>query len=120
MHAGEAVPLLRPSTIMADAIVTMTSKSFGCVGIIEENNGQLLGVITDGDLRRHMDNNLLKRSAREVMTTSPKTITSKALASEAVRLMNSGAQPITSLFVVDETKVLGIVHIHDCIRVGAV
>lgn len=119
MHTGDVMPLVSPDMGMADVIVTMTAKSFGCVGVIGGGrNRGLLGVITDGDLRRHMDEKLLDRSARDVMMPNPRTIRPQALAAEAVRSMNAHDRPITSLFVVDRDRVVGIVHIHDCLRVG--
>ena len=118
MHSGDSVPLLPPDMGMAEVIVTMTAKSFGCVGITAEGDGKLLGIITDGDLRRHMDERLLDLKARDVMTPNPKSIRPQALAAEAVHRMNTNPNPITSLFVVDEDRVIGIVHIHDCLRAG--
>lgn len=120
MHTGDVIPLVPPDMGMADVIVTMTAKSFGCVGVIGGRNRGLLGVITDGDLRRHMDEKLLDRSARDVMTPNPRTIRPQALAAEAVRSMNAHDRPITSLFVVDRDRVVGIIHIHDCLRAGVV
>ena len=120
MHTGNAIPLVPPDLDMAEVIVTMTAKSFGCVGVAEEIEGKLLGIITDGDLRRHMDKRLLDLSARDVMTPNPRSIRPQALAAEAVRSMNADANPITSLFVIDEARVVGIIHIHDCLRAGVV
>ena len=102
---------------MADAILTMTAGRFGCVGVVDEEGG-LLGIITDGDLRRHMDPNLLTLPAGDVMTGEPKTIRPGALAAEALREMTMRENPITSLFVVEERSPSGIVHIHDCLRAG--
>jgi len=119
MHGPEELPLCRPETPMAEAILIMTNKRFGCVGIAGDD-GRLVGIVTDGDLRRHMDADLLRNSAGEVMTGAPKTIRAQALAAEALGLMN--ARAITSLFVVDETRgggrPVGILHIHDCLRAG--
>jgi arabinose-5-phosphate isomerase len=115
MHAGDAVPLVGASTKMADALVTMTAKSFGCIGILDAA-GKLAGIITDGDLRRHMDHGLIDRTAGEVMTARPQTIRPGALAAQAVRLMNDCK--ITSLFVVESGRPVGILHIHDCLRAG--
>jgi arabinose-5-phosphate isomerase len=115
MHGPEELPLCRPETPMAEAILVMTNRRFGCVAVLADGE-TLAGVITDGDLRRHMKPNLLKMSAGEVMTPSPKTIRSQALAAEALGLMN--ASKITSLFVVDEGRPVGILHIHDCLRAG--
>ena len=115
MHAGDEIPLVSETTPMSDALLTMTAKHFGCVGILDVQ-GRLVGVITDGDLRRHIGDDLLNRRAREVMTASPKTIRPQALASEALGLMN--ARSITSLFVVEADRPVGILHIHDALRAG--
>jgi len=118
MHAGEAVPLVAGGTAMAEAILVMTAKSFGCAGVTDAG-GRLVGIVTDGDLRRHMGGALLAKRVDDVMTPTPKTIRPQALAAEAVGQMN--AQAITSLFVVDEAwRPLGILHIHDCLRAGVV
>ena len=115
MHRGEEVPLVGGDTAMADALLVMTNKRFGCVAIVD-GDGVLQGVITDGDLRRHMSPGLLDLRAAEVMTRAPKTIGADALASEAVGLMNENA--ITNLFVVEDGRPVGILHIHDCLRAG--
>lgn len=113
MHEGDEVPLVGPMVTMAEAILTMTSKHFGCVGVID-STGALVGIITDGDLRRHMSANLLGRKAEDIMTAEPQAIRPKALAAEALARMN--ARNITSLFVAEGGKPIGIVHIHDCLR----
>lgn len=115
MHTGESVPLAGADIGMADALLIMTAKSFGCVGICD-NGGRLLGIITDGDLRRHMSEDLLTLSPSTVMTVNPKTISPDSLASEALGVMNSRA--ITNLFVVDGGRPVGIIHVHDCLRAG--
>lgn len=115
MHTGEAVPLASPETKMAEALITMSAKSFGCVGIVAAD-GRLQGVVTDGDLRRHMCDALMTLTAGEVMTRNPKAIRPDALASEALGLMN--ARSITNLFVVEDGRPVGIVHVHDCLRAG--
>jgi arabinose-5-phosphate isomerase len=116
MHEGAAVPLVMRGTSMADAILVITAKSFGCAGVIDEA-GRLIGIVTDGDLRRHMGKALLAERVETVMTPTPKTIRPQALAAEALGQMN--AQAITSLFVVDDAwHPLGILHIHDCLRAG--
>ena len=114
MHTGEAIPLVGEKALMSDALIVMTTRSFGCIGILHDND-RLVGIITDGDLRRHMDN-LLKKKAVDVMTANPRTIRPNALAAEALGYMN--ASKITSLFVVDDTRPVGILHIHDCLRAG--
>ena len=117
MHQGEALPLVTGDRLMADALLVMSRKGFGCLGIVDAT-GQLLGIITDGDLRRHMGDGLLARRAEEVMTRKPKTITPVMLASEALNHMN--AAKITSMFVVENGKPVGLVHIHDFLRAGVV
>jgi arabinose-5-phosphate isomerase len=117
MHDGNAIPLIRRDKTMAEAILEMTTKSFGCVGVTDDA-GKLIGIVTDGDLRRHMgDDDLLRAPVDKVMSGRPKTIRPQALAAEALGLMNAAA--ITSLFAVDEKRrPLGILHIHDCLRAG--
>ena len=115
MHAGDDLPLVPSDTSMAEALIVMTAKRLGCVGATD-GNGALVGIVTDGDLRRHMDAHLLQRPVSEVMTTDPITIHAGALGAEAVHLMNRCQ--ITSLFVVDEERPIGVVHIHDCLRAG--
>jgi len=98
----------------------MTRKGFGVVGVREGADGELAGVVTDGDLRRHMAG-LLEKTARDVMTVAPRTIGPDALAERAVALMN--AHRITCLFVVDPAESpgpMGILHVHDCLRAGIV
>jgi arabinose-5-phosphate isomerase len=116
MHAGEEIPLVSPDAPMSDAILVMTAKSFGCVGVCDAE-GSLIGVITDGDLRRHMGGSLLERTVAEIMRHKPKTIAAAALAVDALGLMNRSA--ITSLFVFDEgPRPIGFLHMHDCLRAG--
>jgi arabinose-5-phosphate isomerase len=118
MHTGTAVPLARPDTRMDRALLLMTEKRFGCLGVID-TTGRLVGIVTDGDLRRAMGLELLSRRVAEIMTRSPRTIAPDALADEALRLMNARERPITSLFVVDAAgQPLGILHIHDLLRAG--
>ena len=118
MHTDESIPLVPPDMRMSDVIVTMTAKSFGCIGVVGQDTGKLMGIITDGDLRRHMDKNLLEQTAQSVMTANPRSIRPQALVAEAVRTMNTHTKPVTSLFVINEDQVVGIVHIHDCLRAG--
>jgi len=115
MHSGKSRPLVGGDATMADALITMTAKGFGCVGVLDETGG-LAGIVTDGDLRRHMSPDLPGRAAAEVMTEQPTTIRPDALASEALRVMN--ARKITSLFVVDGNRPVGVLHVHDCLRAG--
>lgn len=115
MHTGATVPLIRRGAVMADAITEMTAKTFGCVGITEES-GRLIGIITDGDLRRHMSDGLLAAKVEDVMTPNPKTISPHQLVSEAIELLNSSK--IMAVIVVDAGKPVGIVHMHDLLRAG--
>jgi arabinose-5-phosphate isomerase len=117
MHTGEEVPLVPLGTGMRDAILVMTAKTFGCVGIADRA-GKLTGVITDGDLRRHIDGDLFAQTVDQVMTRAPKTIRPNALAAEALGRMK--ATKVTALFVVAEGKPLGILRIHDILRAGVV
>jgi arabinose-5-phosphate isomerase len=102
---------------MDEAIVVMTEKAFGCLGVID-TNGRLAGIITDGDLRRHMGDGLLSRTAGEIMTAGPKTVSPELLASAALEAINSSS--ITALFVVEDGCPVGIIHIHDLLRAGVV
>jgi arabinose-5-phosphate isomerase len=116
MHGAATVPLIAPSARMSEAILEMTAKSFGCVGVCD-GAGRLIGIITDGDLRRHMDDSLLGRSVSEVMHPNPRTIPVGALAAEALGLMSRSA--ITALFIIDEERrPVGFLHMHDCLRAG--
>jgi arabinose-5-phosphate isomerase len=115
MHEGDAVPLVPRGTAMAEAILVMTRKTFGCVGVTEA--GLLVGVVTDGDLRRHMGDGLMRARVDEVMSPDPKTIRPQALAAEALGQMNERA--ITALFVIDDRMLpIGIVRMHDCLKAG--
>jgi arabinose-5-phosphate isomerase len=116
MHTGDAVPLTPIGTRMSDAIIVMTTKGFGCVGITDAR-GLLVGIITDGDLRRHMRNDLLDQRVDEVMTRSPKTVRPDQLISETLELLN--ATKVTALFAVEGGKPVGVIHIHDLLRAGA-
>jgi arabinose-5-phosphate isomerase len=115
MHAGSSIPLVALGTSMAEAVVEMSSKGFGCVGITDKT-GNLTGIITDGDLRRHMRPDLLEARVEEVMTRSPKTVRPDQLASEALEIIN--ASEITALMVTEAGKPVGIVHFHDLLRAG--
>ncbi|MEC8202266.1 MAG: KpsF/GutQ family sugar-phosphate isomerase [Pseudomonadota bacterium] len=117
MHEDDAVPLVEADIAMHDVIPVMSEKRFGCVGVID-HAGDLLGIITDGDLRRTLVENRLSRSAADVMTQSPQSIKPQALAAEAVALMNE--RKITNLFVMAEgsRKPLGVLHIHDLLKAG--
>ena len=119
MHKDDTIPLIEENAAMGDALLTISQKGFGVVGVLN-SDGYLCGIVTDGDLRRHMDG-LLDHTAGEVMTKSPRTIGPDALAEEAVAVMNE--KKITCLFVEDPVqsgRVVGILHIHDCLRAGVV
>ena len=115
MHAGDAVPLKPIGTIMSEAMVEMTAKGFGCVGIVDAG-GHVVGIVTDGDLRRHMRPDLTTVLVDEIMTRNPKTVGRDTLAGEALELLNSSK--ITALIVTDANKPVGIVHLHDLLRAG--
>ena len=118
MHSGDAVPLAPPDMPMGGALLLMTEKRFGCLGVRGED-GRLAGIVTDGDLRRAMGPDLLSRRLAEIMTASPRTIGPDALAAEALHAMNARELPITALFVVDAAgRPVGILHIHDLLRAG--
>ncbi len=115
MHTGEALPLTAPDTLMSDALVEMSAKTFGVLGVVD-TAGQLAGIVTDGDLRRHMNPGLLSQPVSEVMTAAPKTISRHVLAAEALGRMNESK--ITSLFVTDGGKPVGLIRMHDCLKAG--
>jgi arabinose-5-phosphate isomerase len=115
MHPGDAVPIIRRGLPMSEAIVEMSAKGFGCVAVVEDN-GKLAGVITDGDLRRHMRVDLLQARVDAIMTVAPKVVRPDQLASEALQILNSSK--ITALIVVAAERPVGIVHFHDLLRAG--
>ena len=118
MHDGDAIPLKPLGTKMSDALVEMSSKGFGCVGITD-TRGAIVGIVTDGDLRRHiMRPDLMTAFVDDVMTKNPKTISRDLLASEALEILNSSK--ITALIVTEANKPVGIVHLHDILRAGVV
>ncbi len=117
MHKGEKLPLVAPEASVASAVLEMTSKGFGCTGVVDAE-GNLLGIITDGDLRRHMADGLLQQSAAAVMTTSPRVIAADTLLSEALRQMTALTPRVTAIFAMDGSRPVGIVHLHDCLRAG--
>jgi arabinose-5-phosphate isomerase len=116
MHSGTSVPLVPLGTKMSVAVLEMSAKGLGCVGITD-GDGNLTGIVTDGDLRRHMRDDLLNARVEDIMTRSPKTTRPDQLVSEALEVLNS--TKITALFVVDAGRPVGIVHIHDLLRTGA-
>jgi arabinose-5-phosphate isomerase len=110
MHGGQQLPLVREDTSMHDTIVVMTEKRLGVVGVTDDQ-GELVGVITDGDLRRHMEEGL-DHPASDFMTPNPKTVEPDALIDDALTLFDE--HRITTLFVVDGKTPVGVLHIHDC------
>jgi arabinose-5-phosphate isomerase len=115
MHKGERMPLARDTEPMSSALVTMTQKAFGCLGVVD-GKGRLAGMITDGDLRRHMGEDLLKATTGAIMTRNPKTVAPDLLASAALELLN--ASRITAVFVVEKGRPVGVMHVHDLLRAG--
>ena len=115
MHDRAAMPLVRLGTPMSAAIVEMSAKSFGCVAIADRHD-RLVGIITDGDLRRHMRADLLDARVEDIMTRSPKTVRPDQIASEVLELLN--ASKISAALVVEAGKPIGIVHLHDLLRIG--
>jgi len=115
MDTGDAIPLAAPDMLMSEVILVMTAKRHGCAGIVDRD-GRLLGIITDGDLRRHMHGQLLTRTAAEVMTKNPQTIRPEAFAAEALGLMN--ARKITTLFAVRDGRPVGFLYMHALLRAG--
>jgi arabinose-5-phosphate isomerase len=116
MHAGASLPLVPRGTVMADAIGEITAKGFGCV-LVAEADGRLAGIVTDGDLRRHMGPDLPSRLVDEVMTTSPRTIAPDTLIAEALKIVET--RKITSLVVADQGRPVGLIHVMDLLRIGA-
>jgi arabinose-5-phosphate isomerase len=117
MHADDQQPLIGEDALMSEALLVMTAKSFGVVGVLD-GAGNILGVITDGDLRRHMSKDLIDQRAGDVMTPGGVSVRPSQIASEAVAIMNE--RKITALFCVEDGKPVGILHIHDCLRAGVV
>jgi arabinose-5-phosphate isomerase len=115
MHAGEDMPLLPETALMDEVILTMTGKRFGCVGLLDDA-GRLAGIITDGDLRRHWSDLLQHKAPREIMTHAPLTASRGSLASAALETMNR--RKITVLFIVEDGRPVGVLHIHDLLRAG--
>ena len=116
MHTGAEVPLAPLGACMSDALIEMTRKGLGCVGIVDAE-GLLVGIITDGDLRRHMRNDLLDQRVEDVMTRGPKTVRPDQLISETLEVLN--ARKVTALFAIENQRPVGIIHVHDLLRAGA-
>ena len=102
---------------MQEALLEMTSKRLGCVGFVN-SNGELTGILTDGDLRRCLSNDILTKKAIDVMTKNPKVISPDVIATEAVKLMHD--KKITNIFAVENGKPVGVIHIHDCLNSGII
>lgn len=122
MHSGDSIPLIQETASMKEALIQMTSKGFGCVGVLDAL-GVLSGMVTDGDLRRHMGDDLMGAKVVDIMTPNPQVISEAILAEEALARMND--RGITSFFVVataaeKDRSPIGILHIHDCLRAGLV
>jgi arabinose-5-phosphate isomerase len=116
MHQGDELPLVRPGTTLAAIIDEINAKRFGCVAVTDDT-GRLVGIVTDGDLRRSMARDRKPLSAEEIMTRAPTTIRGDMLAGEVIELIN--AKQITAVIVVDEAgRPVGLVHIHDLLRIG--
>ena len=113
MHIKKSLPIVKDTEYMSKALLTMTSKSFGCAGVIDNKN-KIIGIITDGDLRRKINSKFLNKKALEIMTKNPTVIDEKMLVGEALNIMNK--KKITSLFICRKRKPIGIVHIHDLLR----
>ncbi|MBI1274764.1 KpsF/GutQ family sugar-phosphate isomerase [bacterium] len=120
MHADDSLPKVKPAAPMSEVIVEISQKGFGCAvvvdGDLDGRGGHIEGIITDGDLRRHMGEQLIKAKAGDVMTKGPRTIRPQALATEALAIMNE--KSITSLLVAEDGALKGLVHIHDLLRAG--
>jgi arabinose-5-phosphate isomerase len=122
MHRGKEVPLVQHDTLMKEALLVMTSKRLGVTGVVNEKE-ELIGIITDGDLRRALEkyDDLLNKKAQEIMTRNPRVISKDELAAKAVQMMEKFS--ITSLFILEERgsrKPLGILHMHDLLKAGIV
>ncbi len=117
MHKDKEMPLVKTGTPLQTALLEMTSKMLGCVGIVSNDN-KLLGIITDGDLRRNLSPDMLTKTADEIMTPNPKCVGPDVLAAEAINTMNTTGKGITQLFVVENQSPIGIIHMHDCLRAG--
>jgi len=117
MHTGDEMPLVPDYVTLKDAILVMSSKMLGCVGVTDKN-GDLIGILTDGDLRRIIADANLNANVTDVMIKNPKSIDKDALLVEAINKMNNTGKGITQLFVVENGKPIGIIHIHDCLRAG--
>jgi len=117
MHRDDTVPLATAETPVSEAVRIITDKGFGCLGVVD-GAGQLVGIVTDGDLRRHMSPDLAGAKVGAIMTASPKSVPPDCLVGEALAMMNLASRPFTVLFVVEDGRPVGIVHMHDFLRLG--
>lgn len=117
MRKNSLIPSVKSSATMSTVLLEMTSKHLGCTAVTNDNN-DLIGVITDGDLRRHISEDFLSLTAKNIMTQNPTIINQEMLAVEAIAILNK--KSITSLFVVEDKAVIGVLHIHDCLRFGII
>ena len=115
MHEEKELPLVNENDLMSKSLLIMTKKSFGCLGVIDKNK-KLIGIITDGDLRRNMGKNIINKTSYQVMTKNPKVVNESTLVGEALNIMNT--KKITSLFVCKQSRPVGIIHIHDLLRLS--
>lgn len=115
MRTGAEIPVKPEGTKMSDAVMEMSAKGLGCVCIVNDAN-EAIGIITDGDLRRHMRPDLLTASVDDIMTRQPRTVPPSMLATEMIEVLNT--RKITTLVVTEADKVVGIVHLHDLLRAG--
>ena len=115
MHKGDQMPLVNADKRMSDAIVMMSQKGFGCVGVVNDK-GTLVGMVTDGDLRRHISDDLLSRPVQDIMTRDPKTLNPDTLVPTAIEMLNR--MQITAIFVLEDDRPVGLLHMHDFLRVG--
>ena len=113
MHVGKSIPLVKFDEKMSNAIIIMTKKSFGCLGVVNKNK-KIIGIITDGDLRRKINSKFFEKKASEIMTKNPTIASKDMIVEEALSLMNN--KKITSLFVCEDKIPIGIIHIHDLLR----
>ena len=116
MHIGDELPLVLEGVKVEDAIIIMSKRKFGCIGVVNAS-GHLTGIVTDGDLRRHIGPHLASQNIETIMSRDPKTIGGEMLAGEIIEMIN--ARRITAVFVVENAKPIGLVHIHDLLAIGA-
>jgi arabinose-5-phosphate isomerase len=115
MRKDSQIPVVKFNTKMSEVIIEMTSKHLGCTAVVDNDN-KMIGIITDGDLRRHLNQNFFAEIAENIMTKNPITIIKESLAIEAFALMNK--KSITSIFVLENHKIIGVLHLHDCLKAG--